>query len=727
MNSNPRQKSDAASPFRRFARSAGGNVAILFAFTLVTLSLGLGGGIDLARAYSARQKLVEVATLACQFASRPSIIQTDATDYSGQNGKSAYSTAVTNFISTSLTAQNFPYTQLTASPFTFTQNGPANVSLTANVPTTFMQLARISQVPVSAAIHCYDSPASVPAVVASAYIIEESFETGPPNCHGACYITASGVLGTPVTPSSAFPASPSYTGAFGAAWYVTGYCLETDHKGETKTTAADGNFSAELDCENGSNSAGNSSISTKAYLEAGDYELRYFYGSRVPYPDYDPAYICGTTASDLSWANDTNSEGGYPAGALRTNQINVYLDQATGAAPPLHTTIDGTQQLAGSNLIDMCVYGFNWMERSVKISVTTPAFYWLSFAADGANDSYGGDIDYIRFCQNTCPGTVQDNFPSAWLAANNGGVNVTLFEDTFESPVYVGNLSAFANKSGNMNNSQGTSGTVASGWPGLAASGWATAPYNVVTYDLAPFAGQGNQSVELDNFVSTPSNSAISRGFLLVPGYYQVSYDYISNAILTGVTSPACTAAPSAAAAATYAVSGTAAWYERFYPSTQSPPNYAKDTNTLGVFMAHGQLVSTPIGGGALGSQTSYNNPNGTVSTTPTASPYQVSLASYNPGQNNPLLDICGYASTWQARTTYIEITKPAYYWLTMAALGTADGIGGAIDDVKLTALGSLYMASPPANAVTIPVPAPQPGSTINFTGFSIVADPLTP
>jgi hypothetical protein len=36
-------------------------------------------------------------------------------------------------------------------------------------------------------------------------------------------------------------------------------------------------------------------------------------------------------------------------------------------------------------------------------------------------------------------------------------------------------------------------------------------------------------------------------------------------------------------------------------------------------------------------------------------------------------------------------------------------------------------MNSPPANAVTIPVPDPQPGATVSFTGFSIVADQLTP
>jgi len=64
---------------------------------------------------------------------------------------------------------------------------------------------------------------------------------------------------------------------------------------------------------------------------------------------------------------------------------------------------------------------------------------------------------------------------------------------------------------------------------------------------------------------------------------------------------------------------------------------------------------------------------------------------------------------------------------LTLAALGTSDSYGGIVDDVKITALGSPYMSSPPSGAVTIPVPSPQPGSTIAYTGFTITADPLAP
>ena len=66
---------------------------------------------------------------------------------------------------------------------------------------------------------------------------------------------------------------------------------------------------------------------------------------------------------------------------------------------------------------------------------------------------------------------------------------------------------------------------------------------------------------------------------------------------------------------------------------------------------------------------------------------------------------------------------KPAYYWLTMAGLGTSDGQGGSIDDITVTALGGAYMSSAPSAFVTIPVPGAQPltSSAGSFTGFSII------
>ena len=297
-----------------------------------------------------------------------------------------------------------------------------------------MQVVQIKQMPVSASVHCFDAPANINQVVNSPDVVAENFDAPTNPCNGVCYINSGGTLGAPATPTTTFPSSPAYTGTNGNGWYVTGYCLEIDVTGITQQTSPGAGHTAELDCDNGTGTAGNSAITTKVYLETGNYELRYYFAARVDYPDYDPAYICGSTAFDVSWANDTTTSGGPAAIALRNNQLEVYLDQVSGASPPMHTTEFGNQQLAGGNLVDLCVYSKGWIQRSVRVYVSNPAFYWLTFAANGANNSYGGTLDNIMMCQGTCAGTPQDNFPPTWLAANNGGVNKVLFEDTSRAP-----------------------------------------------------------------------------------------------------------------------------------------------------------------------------------------------------------------------------------------------------------------------------------------------------
>jgi hypothetical protein len=144
--------------------------------------------------------------------------------------------------------------------------------------------------------------------------------------------------------------------------------------------------------------------------------------------------------------------------------------------------------------------------------------------------------------------------------------------------------------------------------------------------------------------------------------------------------------------------------------------------------MSHSLMASTPNLSTTLNSTSNYTNTDGTTTTAPKVAPDAVSLTSYNSAQVNPLLDICGYAAAWQARTANLLIQKPGTYWLVFSSSsGAADGYGGSIDDVKLTALGSPYMASPPASAVTIPVPNPQPGATTSYSGFAIIADPSQP
>ena len=754
-----------------FRQNARGNIAIIFALSSTMVVIGVGAGIDLTRAFYARQKLSQVATLTCQFATRPSAVDSGANVF--------YATVVNQFALSALTSQNWPvasmptggptgtsatyFTSTGASATTANQAVAGVTELWYNVPTSFLKIVNVSQIRVHAVLNCQQPVSIKPGTVLQKYqtLVSEGFETG----HSGYYFTLpNGQVGTQPNPSQTFPATAGYQGDGGNQFYIMGYCLEIDAAGVISASDPQGTHSAELDCDNGNGGAGNSSISTKTYMATGYYELRYNFRSRVYYGNYDPTYICGSTASDVSWANDS----GTGFNGQRSNQINVYLDQSnsTGtSAPPTHTTIDGTQQLAGVNLIDMCVHSINWIERSVKIKITTAGYYWLSFAADGHNDSQGGQLDNIRLCVEQCAGMLQDNFPSTWLPQN--GVNTVLFEDGFDAPTYTADQYASSphSKSGNLDKSLGTtvnsSGSCYSpfgtyqtpaGWSCQPANGWSTAPYNEVVIDTQG-AYQGAQYLTLDGSNSFSSgsqstNRLVSKPFLLVPGYYQVSYDYISNVDFkstANISGTYCISAPS---------SGLI--FQSSVPSITGQIRYASgttttdgSTNIVGAFMSHGQLVSTPNVANApwatsanttysapsLGATTSYTNPDGTLTTTPTVPPDGVTWSNYNANVNNPVIDVCGYADSfrWVPRSVSIKITKTAVYWLTLSSSGgLADGNGPAVDDVKLTALGGPYMSNPPTNPlVSIPVPAPQPLTNYTnngaFNGFYIVADPFAP
>jgi hypothetical protein len=697
----------------KFDADACGSVATIFGLTVVMILIAVGAGLDLSRAYQTRQKLAEVAMLGCQYATRPAIIAPVAASNSGSLQQADYISAVTSFVQTSLASQKLAQPQTNSAPFTYTAGSSAQVTLAATVPTVFMEIVHVNTIPVQATATCFTTIANVTSS-SSSYVVQEGFETSSaptvtwylPN--GTAIGYSKGVVTIPKV--TTFNTSNIYTGDHGVKWVIMGYCVETDRTGTNSTTSPQGNYTAELDCDNGSGTAGDSSISTKQYLNVGEYELRYNFRGRIDYPDYDPEYICGSQLSDESWANDTYTNGGYNVTAstiaanARNNQIDVFLDADNNNSAPTHLINDGTMRLAGSNLIDSCVYSLNWIQRSVRIYVTTAGFYWLSFAADGTNDSYGGQLDNIMLCIATCPGSLQDNFPFT--------SNEVLFEDTFESPVYSGSP---YNTNGNMNNSDGTSSV----WD-EEGDGWANAPTNQIPYWTSG-CPQGNQCVEL----GWNANSLISRPILLDPGYYKVQYDYVSEVTFANLSGVYCGSTPTAANISALSANSTTG--KDRVSGVNHSGTIANDTNTVGLFMSHAQEASTPNLGNALGSTTSYTNPNGSTSTTPTVAPNGISLTSYNSSQVNPLLDICGYAATAQARTAYIFIQKPAYYWLTLSALATADAFGGQVDDVKITALTSPYYATYYNQAVTIPVPSPQPSASVSYSGFYITADPLAP
>ncbi|WP_036292309.1 TadE/TadG family type IV pilus assembly protein [Methylosinus sp. PW1] len=721
---------------RAFFRNDAGQVAILFGLMGFAILTGVVGGVDLMRLYQARQKLSETALMACQFATRPSVVAL----VSGTN-VTAYSSKVNAYIGNAIGAQRLGVALTNTAPFSYSGSGAADVTLSTNVKTAFSKFLNATQFKISATSHCFDTIATIdqpPSSTASATVLTETF--GVTGCTGssACgYLYAApgtkvaiGTWGYTVsTPTNVSSSTVGYTGSTGVKWVILGHCLEVDSKVYSNAVPAGAFNTAELDCDNGSGTGGNSSISTMQYLAGGNYELRYFYNSRVKYPNYDPTYICGSTASDVSFATSanstyiSNSTTTTSTGKLRTNQINVYLDANTSGTPPLHQTIDGAQNLGGSNLIDVCVYSgnFDWVERSVRIYVNTPGNYWLSFAADGAGDSYGGAIADVRLCTGTCSGSVTDNFP--WTAST------VLFEDKFDSPTYSYSTSgagAYINTSGNMTTSTGTSGS-SSGWPNQTASGWGAAPINQLDYVMKS-AIVGAQSVELGG-TGTTAHRLISRGFLLDPGYYKVSYYYISDAKLpslpTPLADPYCLSMPQTSSWSL--PSGSVSNVTSRINASIAATAVDASSSYVGVFMSHGQLASTPVVGGALSSTTSYTNPDGTTTTTPTVAPDGVSLTSYNSAQVNPLIDLCAYATSWQTRTANVLVTKPGFYWLTFSSIGTTtEKFGGALDDVKLTALGGPSMSGAPSSYVKLPTPSVTPGSISTFSGFQIVNDPIT-
>ncbi len=145
-----------------------------------------------------------------------------------------------------------------------------------------------------------------------------------------------------------------------------------------------GNFFAELDshcyvagCQS------NSALSRILRLTPGDYEIRYWYISRVrnTNPTWSGVVACGAGAA-LEPYRAWNGE---------TNRIDVYVER------------EGNYNFSAANIVDSCVYADEWIERRVSVRVTNAGNYRISWKASGRQDTVGGLIDYIRICRGTCP------------------------------------------------------------------------------------------------------------------------------------------------------------------------------------------------------------------------------------------------------------------------------------------------------------------------------------
>ncbi|MDB5650554.1 MAG: hypothetical protein JWL62_2074 [Hyphomicrobiales bacterium] len=617
-----------------FARDRRGNVALLTALMLVPIVIGVGGAVDYSR-YVNTQNALNMASQAATMAA----INTGRALFAANPGtitmedvQAAALVQATNTFGAQVAAVAGLDYQLSGMSLTQTGNVlSAKASYSAALDTTVLKLVGVSTIPLAGA-----SASNGPIVGDSTdpnYVVRETFER--PESFGWFrnlnqWQSSRGVeIGT---------ASLNYG-----------------------TTAPQGTHIAELDGNV------NVAMSKKTYLARGTYELRYWYTDRITIAGYAPAWLCGSKSSDITWSPGSDAAQGD---LVQTNRIGVYLDVALTDVPP------GYINSSSNNLIDVCASsGHKWVERSVKITITAPGYFWLTFQAEGASDTVGGLIDDIRICKDTCPGTVQENFP--WTP------NTVVFTDSFENYATFtdwGTLSASG---------------INAGWTSQS-TGWSIAPVNQMDFWYA-YTGLG---LELD----AAANRSIHKRFLLDPGYYRIEYKYnvASPPVVPGFTSVNCGATP---AAANYAALAAIPAVFTVWGSHDG------GTNAVGLYMDANANYAAPVDPtNTVHENAVWYNPDGSADN---------GTYPHLPGQ---LLDFCTYSPNWITRTVNVRITKPGFYWLTLRAEGTDDMMGGMIDDVKLTALGGPSMSSPPYGAVTIAPGGLPAGTPIVMGAISVAA-----
>lgn len=404
----------------------------------------------------------------------------------------------------------------------------------------------------------------------------------------------------------------------------------------------------------------NTGISRKIFLSSGKYDLRYWIRNRVPFTDFDPAWMCNNGTETIAIPGQANYG--------ETNRVETYLDVALNDTAPSGLTP------RTHNIIDVCIVtGGRWIERQFTITVRTPGFFWLTFEAKGKSDSYGSIITDILLCKDACKDEPVDNFP--WEK------NALLFSDSFETQTGSGVWSERTLDNSGTNH----------GWPRLP-TGWTTWPENQIDY-TKDWPKHGALRIGLDATLRTDygSNRAISRRFVFTPGYYQLRYWYKSAGDLQ-LFMTSCGVADVQTQTNLLAALNTSKW--------------PADTNLMRVYVDADASFSSPYSEPILRAIAQWRDPDGSAPTLPRL-PATV-------------IDACVYSQDWVERTVNFKISKAGFYWLTFRGEGTHDDWGAALDAFELYALGGLK--TPVPNAVDVPF-AGRLQTKIALPGLDIVGN----
>ena len=381
-------------------------------------------------------------------------------------------------------------------------------------------------------------------------------------------------------------------------------------------------------------------IAKKFSADPGMHQVRYWYRDQARNEMVAPAWLCGAREEDVMWmqSRDRSLAG-------NTNRMSVHLVLDGGGKPPSNDL-----GFHAGNRIDACYSsGGRWIERVIKVDIATRGDYWLAFRPEGKLDSIGPLISNILVCREPCardngePRSMVSNFP--WRT------DELLFEDRFTST------------SENPIANSPPSGP--SGWD-LLPPGWTVWPQNQVVY--VPGKNGASGYVELDVLTSSGSfeNRAMGRPFMLVPGFYQLRYQFSTGA--NQITAPACNY---------FSVEGAL---------QRVPRQRGADTRRISVHIDFDFASLHPeLNGRSAEERASWHTPD----RMPERDGKLDRLARL-PSLANAI-DFCIDTPSGPAisREIMFKVDRPGLYWVTFVGGGAADGDGGRISAVQLIAKGT--------------------------------------
>ncbi|MCV9939597.1 pilus assembly protein [Boseaceae bacterium BT-24-1] len=359
--------------FRSFLKDVRGVSALMFGLAAPATMLAVGGGIDYSQAAARRQRLASAVELACQHAGQEVGYRKSQT---GANPNQDYKPVINELTTKKITDAAINGISGVAVSSTL-MNDVITITATAASANAFAGVLGYASISVGAERNCnvVVASSSTPGKV----LFSESFEnnhnvasnswTVLNNWNG--WTTQSGKGGIEI---NGIPALAANTIRFG-------------------------NFFAELDshcytsgCKTNSNMW--REFGTNPQLEVGDYELSYWYISRERNPDYGSQTLC-------AYKTDANTVWDKLKAATwreQTNRIEVFFQKKSSSYTTPSKDVD-----KATDQVDVCVHTDKWTERKIPLKVTTKGTYRIFFQAAGREDTYGGLIDYIRFCSGICP------------------------------------------------------------------------------------------------------------------------------------------------------------------------------------------------------------------------------------------------------------------------------------------------------------------------------------